>query len=37
MDETWRERCLDEAKLADIVVAIYNGESGGCIKKVCAR
>lgn len=31
-DETWWERCLVEAKQADIVIVLYNGESGGAIK-----
>jgi hypothetical protein len=31
-DETWWERCLNEAKDADIVIVLYNGESGGPIK-----
>lgn len=31
-DETWWERCLVEARQADIVIVLYNGESGGPIK-----
>jgi|SRR5215213_3266290 len=32
IDETWWERSLNESKGADIVIVIYNGESGGAIK-----
>lgn len=31
-DETWWERCLSEARQADVVIVLYNGESGGAIK-----
>jgi hypothetical protein len=31
-DETWWERCLTEARQADVVIVLYNGESGGAIK-----
>lgn len=33
-DETWWERSLTESKGADIVIVLYNGESGGAIKDV---
>ncbi len=32
MNETWWERCLNEARRADVVIVLYNGESGGAIK-----
>ena len=32
MNETWWERCLSEARRADLVIVVYNGESGGAIK-----
>ena len=32
MNETWWERCLDEGRRADVVIVLYNGESGGSIK-----
>src|SRR5882762_6500940 len=32
MNETWWERCLNEARQADLVIVLYNGESGGSIK-----
>jgi hypothetical protein len=32
MNETWWERCLNEARRADVVIVVYNGESGGAIK-----
>lgn len=31
-DETWWERSIDESRDADILLVIYNGESGGAIK-----
>lgn len=33
LNETWWERCMAEARRADIVIVLYNGESGGSIKK----
>jgi hypothetical protein len=33
LNETWWERCLREARQADIVIVLYNGESGGSIKQ----
>ena len=33
LNETWWERCLRESRQADIVIVLYNGESGGSIKK----
>jgi len=33
LNETWWERCLAEAKQADLVLVLYNGESAGAIKK----
>lgn len=33
LNETWWERCLREARQADVVIVLYNGESGGSIKK----
>ncbi len=32
IDETWWERSIDESRRADILIVIYNGESGGGIK-----
>jgi hypothetical protein len=32
MDETWWAHCLKQARQADIVIVLYNGESGGSIK-----
>ena len=32
IDETWWERSLNESRGADIVIVLYNGESGGAIK-----
>ena len=32
IDETWWERSIDESRRADIIIVIYNGESGGGIK-----
>jgi hypothetical protein len=32
ISETWWERSLNESKQADIVIVLYNGESGGAIK-----
>lgn len=32
LNETWWERCLTEARQADVVIVLYNGESGGAIK-----
>ena len=34
IDETWWERSIDESRRADILIVIYNGESGGGIKDV---
>ena len=31
-DETWWERSLNESRGADIVIVLYNGQSGGAIK-----
>lgn len=33
VNETWWEHCLDQARRADVVIVLYNGESGGSIKK----
>ena len=33
LNETWWERCLRESRQADVVIVLYNGESGGSIKK----
>jgi hypothetical protein len=33
LNETWWERCMAEARRADVVIVLYNGESGGSIKK----
>ena len=33
LNETWWERCLKESRQADIVIVLYNGESGGSIKQ----
>lgn len=33
LNETWWERCLRESRQADIVIVLYNGESGGSIKQ----
>jgi hypothetical protein len=33
MDQTWWEHCLRQARQADIVIVLYNGESGSGIKK----
>ena len=32
LNETWWERCMSEARRADLVIVLYNGESGGSIK-----
>jgi len=32
-NETWWKRCQRESRLADVVIVVYNGESGGSIKK----
>src|SRR5438128_440196 len=32
MDETWWAHCLRQARQADVVIVLYNGESGGGIK-----
>ena len=32
MDQTWWDHCLRQARQADIVIVLYNGESGGGIK-----
>jgi len=32
MDQTWWDHCLLQARQADIVIVLYNGESGGAIK-----
>jgi len=32
MDQTWWKHCLLQARQADIVIMLYNGESGGGIK-----
>jgi hypothetical protein len=32
MNQTWWDHCLLQARQADIVIVLYNGESGGCIK-----
>lgn len=32
MDETWWAHCLLQARQADVVIVLYNGESGGGIK-----
>jgi len=32
MNESWWERSLNESRRADVVIVLYNGESGGSIK-----